>query len=106
MKSFISTVNIEITKCAFIPIMPHPATEYSTIYTCMKNYQDILNQIKIPCGPLWCDEGVYRIGKEIQLLRPDEFKNIFLGMGGFHTEKIVLACLGKYLERSGIKKVL
>ena len=105
MKSLISTVNVEITKCAFTPIIPHPATEYSTIYTCMKNYQDILNQRNIPYGPLWCDEGVYRIGKEIQLLRPDEFKNIFLGMGGLHTEKIVLACLGKFLEKSGIKKV-
>ena len=66
MKSLISTVNVEITKCAFTPIIPHPATEYSTIYTCMKNYQDILNQRNIPYGPLWCDEGVYRIGKEIQ----------------------------------------
>ena len=43
MKSLISTVNVEITKCAFTPIIPHPSTEYSTIYTCMKNYQDILN---------------------------------------------------------------
>ena len=105
MKSLISTVNVEILKCAFTPIIPRPATEYSTIYTRMKNYQDTLNQRNIPYGPLWCDEGVYRIGKEIQLLRPDEFENIFLGMGGFHTEKIVLACLGKYLEKSGIKKV-
>ena len=71
----------------------------------MKNYQDILNQRNVPYGPLWCDEGVYRIAKEIQLLRPNEFRNILLGMGGFHTEKIVLACLGKYLEKSGIEKV-
>ena len=26
-------------------------------------------------------------------------------MGGFHTKNIVLACLGKYLEKSGIEKV-
>ena len=26
-------------------------------------------------------------------------------MGGFHTEKIALACLGKYLEKTGIEKV-
>ena len=63
------------------------------------------HQGNIPYRPLCCDEGVYRIGREIQLLRPDEFKNIFLGMGGFHTKKIVLVCLGKYLEKSGIKKV-
>ena len=39
------------------------------------------------------------------MLRPDKFKNIFLETGVFHTEKIVLAWLGKYLEKSGIKKV-
>ena len=105
MKSLLSSVNVKITKSDFTPIIPHPATDFSTIYTCMKNYQDILNQRNVPYGPLWCDVGVYRIAKEIKLLRPDEFRNIFLGMGGFHTEKIVLACLGKYLEKSGIEKV-
>ena len=57
-------------------------------------------------GPLWCDEGVHRIAKEIQLLKADEFKNIFLGLGGFHTENIIIACCGQYLEESGIDTVL
>ena len=105
MKSLLSLVNVKIAKRVFTPIIPHPATDFSTIYTGMKNYQDILNQPNVPYGPLWCDEGVYRIAKKIQLLRPDEFRNIFLGIGGFHTEKIVLTCLGKYLEKSGTEKV-
>ena len=103
-KSLILTVNQEITKHAFTPIIPHPATEYSTIYTSMKRYQDILNQRYNPYGSLWCD-GVYRIAKDIQLLKPDQFKNIFLGMGCFHTKKIVFLCLGKYLEKISIEKV-
>ena len=49
---------------------------------------------------------LYRISKEIQLLKADEFKNIFLGLGWFHTEKNIIACLGQYLEESGINKVL
>ena len=85
MKSVISSENARITNSAFTPIILHPATDFTTIYTSMKNYQDILNQRNIPYGPLWCEEGVYRIAKEIQLLRPNEFGNIFLGMGGFHT---------------------
>ena len=28
---------------------------------------------------------------------------VCLRMGGFHTEKIFLACLSKYLEKSGTK---
>ena len=88
----------------FTPIIPHPATEYSTIYTSLKNYQDILNQRHIHYGPLRCDKEVYPIAKTIQLLKRNEIKNIFLG--GFHKEKTALACLGKYLEKIGSKKCL
>ena len=69
----------------------------------MVNFQDALGDAY---GALWADEGVYRIAKEIQLLKSDQFDNIFLGLGGFHMEKIVLACLGAYLEPSGIFTVL
>jgi hypothetical protein len=68
----------------------------------MINFQDALKQKRDTYGGLWADEGVYRIGKEIQLLKPDQFSNIFLGLGGFHMERIVFACLGAYLEPSGI----
>ena len=54
---------------------------------------------------MWCDEGVYQIGKELQRLNPDGFGNIFLGLGGFHLEKIVIACTGKFLEESGVESV-
>ena len=57
-------------------------------------------------GPLWCDEGVYRIAKELQLQNPIKFGNIFLGIGGFHLEKILLACYRVYLEGTGVENML
>ena len=72
----------------------------------MKNFQDVLIQKNIEYEPLWCDEGVQRIPKEIQLLKVDEFKNIYLDLGGLHTEKIIIACCGQYLEESSIDTVL
>ena len=95
-----------MTQLAFTPIIPYPATEQDTIYTCMENFQYVLTRKNLEYGPPWCDEGVYRIAKEIQLLKADEFKNIFLGLGGFHTEKIIRGCCGQYLEESGIDTVL
>ena len=67
----------------------------------MINFQDVLKQKNQTCGPLWCDEGVYKLAKEIQLLYPQQFDNVFLGLGGFHTEKIILACCGKLLSDIG-----
>ena len=49
---------------------------------------------------------MYRIAKEIQLLKFEEFDNIFLVLGGFRTKKVVLACTGKFLEGSGIEEIL
>ena len=61
--SLLSNVKPVLTSIGFTPIIPYPATEYDTIYTCMKNFQDILLQMNLKEGPLWCDEGVYRIAK-------------------------------------------
>jgi len=39
-------------------------------------------------------------------MKPDQFSNFFFGLGGFHTEKTMLACFDAYLEPSGIFAVL
>ena len=98
--------NFHPTTTVLTPILPYPATTYDAVLTTMINFQDALKQKGDTYGALWADEGVYRIAKEIQLVKPDEFSNVFLGLGGFHMEKIVLACLGAYLEPSGIFAVL
>ena len=52
-----------------------------------------------------CDQGVYHIARVIQLPSSDSF-DVFLGLGGFHMEKVLMACTGKYLTGTGIDKVL
>ena len=95
-----------ITRLSFSPIIPHTATEHDAILTAMVNFQDVLQQRGMSCGPLWSDKGVYILAKELRLNHPGKFNNIFLGIGGFHMEKIIIACCGKYLEESRINNVL
>lgn len=91
---------------ASVPILPYPATSPSAIYTTMVNFQDAMVQVNQKCGALWSDEGVYHIAKELQLLFPSDFGNIFLGLGSFHTTKIIINCIGQYLQDSGITEAL
>ena len=72
----------------------------------MLNFKDVLRQRGESYGALWCDEGVYSIAKEVQLLRPELFDDIFLGLGPFHMEKIVMACLGSFLQCVGVDVAL
>ena len=94
------------TDNAYVPVLPYKATERDSIFTTMVNFQDVLKQYGQNYGSLWCDEGVYCVAKEIQFLQPETFSNLFLGLGGFHFEKIVYGCIGSYLEPSGISSVL
>ena len=79
--SFIATNSLlcidskSVTRMAFTSIIP-----YHIIYTAMVNFQNVLSQKKRKYGPLWSDEVVYRIAKEIQLQQPEKFDNIFLGI--------------------------
>ena len=106
MKSLLVADTHVVTKCAFTPILPYPATEFDSIFTTMINFQDLLKQKQRNNGPLWSDEGVYHVAKEIQLCHPEKFSNIFLGIGGFHLKKVVIGCLGAYLESSGIQNIM
>ena len=106
VKSLLDSSTHFITKCAFTAILPYPSTKCDAIFTTMINFQDVLKQKERQNGPLLPDEGVYHIAKEIQLLYPQELSNILFGIGGFHLEKVVIGCLGTYLESSGIQNLL
>ena len=106
VKSLLDSYTRFITKCTFTPILLYPTTEYNAILTTMINSEHVLKQKKFENSPFWSDEGAYHTAKEIQLLYPQKFSNIFPGIGGFHLEKVVNGCLGTYFESSGIQNLL
>ena len=95
-----------MTARSFIPILPYPATLMDSIYTSMMNFKDVLHQRGESSGALWCDEGVYCLAKDIQLLKPELFGSKFLGLGPFHWSKIIMGAIGKWLNPSGIGEAL
>ena len=99
VKSLLDSSTHFITKCALRPILPYPAMEYDAIFTTMINYQDMLKQKERENGLLWSDEGVNHVAKEIQLLHPQKHSNIFLEIGSFHLEKVVIGCWVRTLNQ-------
>ena len=98
--------NVPLKRIGFLPVSPYPVSRFDTVYSSMKNLQDILKYLDQPCLSVTCDEGVYRVAREIQLIRPQEFHNIVLCLGSFHMTKVALGCLGKYLKSSGAESIL
>ena len=104
--SVLSVEDIPLKRVGFLPVLPYPVTEYHSVYTAMKNFQSLLECLDQSVIPVTCDEGVYRIARDIQLIRPNEFENIVLCLGSFHMAKVALGCIGKYIKGSGAESIL
>ena len=89
----------------YLPIIPSPVTEYSTVYTCLKNFNILLRQLNQEYLAVACDEGVYRIARSIMFENEKEFEKIVLCLGSFHMIKVTLSCIGKYLQNSGVESI-
>ena len=105
-RSLFTTNNIPSMQVGFLPYIPHPVTEYDTVYTALKNFLKLLGQLSQTAIPVMCDEGVYRIVANIVLQRPNEFKGIIPMLGGFHMAKALLHCIGKYVKHTGLVDAL
>ena len=97
--------DIPVKNLAFLPVLPHPVTEYATVYSAMKNFTAIGSQLVQGEIPMYCDEGVYCIVREIQMKRQKEFCTLVPCLGTFHLLKTVLKCIGKALGGSGADMV-
>ena len=82
----------------FLHFIPYPVTKHTTVYTAMKNFIKILQQLdQKACLLIFCAESVYRIVVYIYLKLPNEFKKLVLCLGSFHMAKCVQHCIRKYI---------
>ena len=103
MRSLLSDTDPKVMQVGFLPFIPYPVTDYSTVYTAMKNFNNIVEQLQQSILPVYCDEGVFRIVLDIFLNRPDEFPCLLPMLGGFHMAKCALHCIWKYISGSGLE---
>ena len=106
IKTLLSEAEVPLMHVGFVPFIPNPVTDPSTVYTAMVNFLNIFEQLDQDALPVFCDEGVFRIVADIYLQRPEQFKSLIPMLGGFHTAKCVEHCVGKYISDSGIEDVL
>ena len=64
---FLTNRNLSIMRTGFLPFIPHPVTNYSTVCTTMNNFTNIIKQLDQYASPLSCDEGIYKKTDDIVL---------------------------------------
>ena len=106
IRALLSNTFVQRMHVGFLPFHPSPVAEYSTAFSAMKNFIQLVGQLKQDALPLFCDEGVFRIVVDICLQNQDQFRNLISMLGGFHTAKMSAHSIGKYIRGSGLEESL
>ena len=106
MRSLMNEKPLPLMQVGSLLFVPAPVTDYATVYTAMKNFLNVLNQLKQQALPLFCDEGIFRTVIHIYLNHIEEFQNLLPMLGAFHMAKIAQHSAGKYIRDSGFEDVL
>ncbi|KAL7290366.1 hypothetical protein TKK_0016059 [Trichogramma kaykai] len=80
-------------KMGFLPICPSSPTNHSTLFTCMKNFDNVRIQFHQDHLVVFCDECIYSSVRQIQSQNATEFDKIILCLGGFHMIKVAFTCI-------------
>lgn len=67
--SILSDYDLPLKRIAFLPVLPYPITIFDVVNTAMKNLQGIFTYLDQPVLSVTCDEGVFRVVREIQQIR-------------------------------------
>ena len=104
--SLLTTNKFPLVHVEFLPFIPHPITETSTVYTAMKNFLKVVEQLDQEHLPVFYDMEVFRIMIDIYLKCPGRFKKLGPMLGAFHMTKYVQHCIGIYTKGSGLEESL
>ena len=84
-KAEISKKRAPQTTVGYCPMIPASSTEYSTIYTVMKQVQKMMEALQQRHSVITFDLAIYMKAKEVHWRLSEEFKNTVIRMGGFHN---------------------
>lgn len=94
------------TNIGYHPMVNAEASDFSTLYTIMKNAQKICTTLGQRESVITFDLALYVKAKQLQMKYPEEFNNTVIIMGGFNIALNFLSLLGKKYAQSGLEDLL
>ena len=82
------------TEVRYFPMINGTSTDYNTVYTFMKQVQQMMSSLGQKYSVVTLDLAIYMKTKEIQWRHPEEFDDTVIRMGGFHIALHYLAAIG------------
>lgn len=101
----VSTFESEITTVGHMPIIPAPADEMDTVYTVLARCKAISRKLGQTYTVITFDQALYCRAKEVVWCKKDEFENVIIRLGGFHTAMNFMKAIGQHMDSSGLRDV-
>ena len=93
-----------ISLAGYCPMLNACSTDPSTVYTVLKQLNQMMHKLKQEFLIIIFDLAIYRVAKKVQWSTPEEFKRTIIGLDGFHIFTNFLGALGTMHQSSGLKK--
>ena len=88
-----SNVPIRKSHVGYLDSINKPATDIATVYEMLKRADRI--KLKLPSIVIVLDQAMYAKACEVKFKRKEQFKDVVLFMGTFHTLMMILGIMGK-----------
>ena len=104
--ALITDAQAPLMRVGFLPVLPHPVTEYGTVRKPLTNFQACRQKLNQVIMPIVSDKGVFHIVVDIVMSEPTYFCDLYPKLGAFHMANVLLRCAEKYLIGSGIDNAI
>ena len=101
----ITTANCSLMQVGFLSVIPDPCDK---LFHCEDSSLQFRGspqkQLSHMMIPVFSGEGMFHTVADILVSEPDIFADIYGMLGGFQYAKILLYCIGHYVNRSGANR--
>ena len=104
--ALVSQTSPPVTQIGYCPMIAGSPTEFSVVYTVMKQAQTMMRALGQKDSVITFDLAIYVKAKEIEWRYADEFRDIVIRLGGFHIALNYLAVIGKQFQDCGLEDLI
>lgn len=90
---------------SYLPTINAPATQLTTVSEILQQSEDIRQRLNLPSIVVVMDQALYAKACEIKWKNSDNYDDIVLRLGTFHTICNVLSIIGKRFQDAGLRDI-
>ena len=94
------------TSIGYCPVIGSSPTELSTVYTLLQYAKEVAVKTGQPDVVVTLDQAIYAKAQDILWSKCDEFSNVVLRVGAFHTAMTFMAVIGKHFADAGLASLM